>query len=132
MARTADDWERLGRIVRRERKEQGFRDTTKWAQVVGRSSRVLLGLERGEPTGEETLELVSEALNYDSQWAALILEDRRRTAPVGPGDDTLAFVAKAGDRPAGPTLTDEEVLALIRENRRLADELERRMTGGSP
>jgi hypothetical protein len=79
MSRSAEDWSRLGREVRRARKGTGFADTTKWAQAVGRSSRVVLGLERGEPTGEETLELVSLALDKDADWCRRIL-DRENSA----------------------------------------------------
>lgn len=113
MGRTADDWARLGRIVRKERKAQGFRDTKKWADAVGRSSRVLLGLERGEPTGYETLELVSEALNKDSEWCQFVLDDRKGQMPdardpVGPGSEASGFVAKSSDSSLIPTRTGNE------------------------
>jgi transcriptional regulator with XRE-family HTH domain len=74
MSRSAEDWSRLGREVRRARKAAGFTDTIKWAQAVGRSSRVVLGLERGEPTGDETLELVSLALGKDVDWCRRVLD----------------------------------------------------------
>lgn len=127
MARTAEDWARLGRVVRRERKLQGFRDTARWAAVVGRSSRSLLGLERGEAVGDETLELVSEALNKGAQWAALILENRMtdgdtRANPEPQGEVNGSSVGgnRKGQEPylsrrEGPNLSDVSTDALLEE-----------------
>jgi transcriptional regulator with XRE-family HTH domain len=51
---------------------------------------------------------------------------------VGSRQQDAEYVAhRHPDDPPVGGLSDEEVLALIRENRRLADELERRIRGGS-
>jgi hypothetical protein len=49
-----EDWKALGRAVYSARVKAGYRDTARWAATLGRSTRVVLGLERGEPTGRRT------------------------------------------------------------------------------
>jgi hypothetical protein len=50
---------------------------------------------------------------------------------VGPRQEDAEYVAhRHPDDPTAGGLSDDEVLALIRENRRLADELERRIKRG--
>lgn len=131
-------WVELGRTIRRARKSSGFRDTTAWADKVGRSSRVLLGLERGEPAGEETLERIDEALGKPMGWcirllaaggsedAAHILElaARNPARTVAPESEDAAFVPDNGGTPAMAGLSDEQLLAHIRE---LQSELDRRV-----
>lgn len=63
-----ENWKRLGEWVHDARVQAGLSDTTKWAARVGRSTRVLLGLERGEPVGAKTIEAVAEALGV-ANWA---------------------------------------------------------------
>lgn len=74
-----EDWQRLGEAVRKARRLAGRRNTNEWAAHVGRSSRVLLGLERGEPQGDDTLELVERALGWVSGSADRVLSGQ---APV--------------------------------------------------
>lgn len=64
----AENWIRLGHRVHDLRIQVGHVDTKLWAEEVGRSSRQLLGLERGEPVGPKTLERVAKAL-YVSPWS---------------------------------------------------------------
>lgn len=59
-----EDWQRLGRAVYEARRAAGYRQTAQWQTKVGRSSRTLLGLERGEPVGASTLEDVEDALGW--------------------------------------------------------------------
>lgn len=110
-------WQRLGKLVRRQRKRVGFENSNDWAAAVGRSSRVLLGLERGEKTGEDTLGRVEQLLGWAEDSCQRVLDG---------GEPTLA----SEDRPAGPSLSvvpttvvpvppsdeDNEVLAAIRRD----------------
>jgi hypothetical protein len=57
-------WTQLGRAVWSARRRAGHVKTQDWADRVGRSSRMLLGLERGEPVGRETLALIEGALGW--------------------------------------------------------------------
>lgn len=61
---SGDDWRRLGRAVHAARLRLGKADTNDWALTVGRSTRVVLGLERGEPVGRSTLTRVENALGW--------------------------------------------------------------------
>lgn len=74
-------WRRLGETVKRRRMEQGIRSMADWSALVGRSSRVLLGLERGEPVGPDTLSAVEVVLGWDAGRASVILHDAAE-APV--------------------------------------------------
>jgi hypothetical protein len=101
------DWQALGRAVYSARARAGYRDTAKWAARIGRSTRVLLGLERGEPTGGRTLLLVEEALGWPAGWTDRILTGQADGPPessVGPvAEDAPLFRYQ---RPSG--LTDQE------------------------
>lgn len=55
---------RLGNEVRQARKRAGLSKTAEWADRVGRSDRVLLGLERGESVGPDTYAAVADALGW--------------------------------------------------------------------
>ncbi len=70
-----DAWLRLGRAVKRARLEAGYSDTKRWAAAVGRSSRMLLGLERGEPVGDGTLDRVAIALKWAQETPYRFLAD---------------------------------------------------------
>lgn len=73
---TRNDWRRLGTAVQAARlRHDGWDDTNEWASVIGRSSRVLLGLERGEQTGARTLRRVEEVLSWPPGWCDRILDD---------------------------------------------------------
>lgn len=61
----AENWKRLGRWVYDNRVRAGYTDTKEWADEVGRSTRQLLGLERGEQVGAGTIESVARALEVD-------------------------------------------------------------------
>jgi hypothetical protein len=69
MAGEARTWEDLGRAVRSARLALGFSNSRVWAMKVGRTDRVLLGLERGEAVGPNTLALVENALGKAPGWA---------------------------------------------------------------
>jgi hypothetical protein len=110
-----EDWQALGRAVYRGRVKAGFRDTALWAARIGRSTRVLLGLERGEPTGRRTLLMIEEALDWPAGWCDLILAGEQFGPPdASPRAETGGSVGSAGDdlplfryqRPPG--LTDRE------------------------
>lgn len=78
-----EDWKRLGRAVKRARmRQQGYQNTQDWAAAVGRSSRIVLGLERGEPTGEETLLRIETLLGWPTDYAWQILRSAEPPEPV--------------------------------------------------
>lgn len=127
---TADAWRQFGKVVRTERKKAGFRDTTAWAAEVGRSTRMLLGLERGEPVGDETIERVAEALGWELSWAYQLLETgskptvtERNPRPEGEIDRrSVGELTEAGEAPllsidpeALRGLSDEQQAIVIRE-----------------
>jgi hypothetical protein len=83
----ASGWELLGRTVRYMRQRAGYRTTKSWADVLGRSTRTVLGLERGEPVGEDTLERIAAVLSWppDVMYALLSaykIERMRGDVPV--------------------------------------------------
>lgn len=97
----AENWQALGRYVKRKR-PLVEPDMTLWAAKVGRSSRVLLGLERGEQQGMNTVVLVAGALGVDPEELTRILSS-------SPGD--------AGQRP--PAIKDHTYTGdaeLVREH----------------
>lgn len=75
---TRGDWKRLGTAVlaaRLRRKDLGLDNTGEWADAIGRSSRVALGLERGEPAGPKTLRVIEEVLHWPTGYCDVILSD---------------------------------------------------------
>lgn len=72
---TAGDWERLGAAVLAARRRAGHRDMKEWALLVGKSTRILLGLERGEPVGRNTLRDIEELLHWPPGYCDVILTD---------------------------------------------------------
>lgn len=130
MEYSADDWRRLGRAVHAERLRRGWSDTKEWAARVGRSTRVVLGLERGEPVGRSTLARVENALGWapGRAWSILagdgsVTEQNPRPAAettqagVGPGDQSPQPYLS---RRTGPDLTDVTTDALLEELARRA------------
>lgn len=111
-----DDWQRLGHLVQAARLAEGW-DTQEWSEIVGRSDRVLLGLERGEPVGQRTLRLIEDALGWDAGEASRALaghadppSQRARGGTASPEDlsdeQLLAEVARRFARtvPEGVTV----------------------------
>lgn len=116
MVRTysADEWRRLGHMVWSERNRIGLGETTEWAAKVGRSTRVLLGLERGEAQGKGTLALVEEALGWENGSAWQVLEGGEPTKQSGqlPGitmsaTGSLSHGTGHRERPVGLGLDDD-------------------------
>jgi hypothetical protein len=67
------DWKRLGTAIQSARVRAGWEDMSDWVDAVGRTSRVLLGLERGESTGAVTLRRIEELLKWRPGYADEIL-----------------------------------------------------------
>jgi len=63
----------------------GFTRAADWSAYVGRSSRLLLGLERGEPTGDVTLAAIEEALGWPFLTTELILKQETPDTWKGEG-----------------------------------------------
>lgn len=59
--------------------------------------------------------------------ALRVLEINQR--PVGASGDAASYAAGPGDVPAGPTVSDDEVVAEIRAMRERLEVLERRLSG---
>lgn len=96
-----EDWRRLGAAVRSARYRVGVRNTEEWAELVGKTTRTLLGLERGESVGRETLTAVENALSWKPGTATRILDN----ADLGPvGDGFAGSVAHALRRSRNPEL----------------------------
>lgn len=90
-----EHWQALGDLVGKTRHQAGYTDTRAWADAVGRSSRMLLGLERGEPVGPKTIEAIAEALGM-ANWSLFEVLDRGRVDDWGASTD--AEVAEARRR----------------------------------
>ena len=103
------DWQRLGDIVSAARRADGFSDTQQWCEIVGRSDRMLLGLERGEPVGKGTLRLIEDALDWPAGHATRVLAGEALAGPA-----RVATVAPSSIREA----SDEQLVEELR--RRLA------------
>lgn len=118
---SADAWRKLGRRVYQARIRAGFTDTQQWADAVGRSTRMLLGLERGEAVGNGTLDLVAAALEWDPEQPYEILEDVAAAkippsplpdivTPATEDDPEFEFLTRVRE-----DLTDEEMDQLMKE-----------------
>lgn len=70
---TPEHWRILGRYIQRQRLHIEP-DMREWAAKIGRSTRVLQGLERGEPQGMNTVTLVAVALDVHPEVLFGILE----------------------------------------------------------
>lgn len=124
------DWGRLGQAVAEARSEAGFSKTNDWAAAVGRSSRILLGLERGEPTGTGTLELIEDALGWPRGGAFRILTGAvgwRDLAVGGETQTSPGYVSAPGERAEGGA-SDSEVLRAIEQMRQDVRAMERRLS----
>lgn len=84
---SAENWKVLGRWVQTCRLARGHSDMDTWAQMVGRSTRQLQGLERGERVGPKTLENVAKALGVEVATIYEVLESRVSPA-LDPGPVT--------------------------------------------
>lgn len=67
-------WKALGSWIAGARTQAGYSDTKEWSAAASRSTRQLLGLERGESVGPKTIEAVATALEVDSGVLFGILE----------------------------------------------------------
>ncbi len=101
-----EDWAALGRAVYRARARAGYRDTARWAARIGRSTRVALGLERGEPTGPRTLMLIEDALGWPAGWTSKILSGEADGEPTVTEQNPQP-APEIDPRPVGLGLDDE-------------------------
>ncbi len=115
-----EDWQALGREVQRARMAAGMGDTKAWVRAVGRSDRILLGLERGEHVGPKTLTLVAEALGWPTGKPYDILNGRLAEQ---------SFVASPGPV-AEQTVTEQAILDRLDEIAQRVAEIERRLPEG--
>jgi hypothetical protein len=143
-------WRRLGELLMARRVELGFPIRSAFAKHLGMShDRTLADLEnaRRRNFDQTTLLFVERGYGWGSGSIRAVLaggepsvteENPRPEGEIDPGSvgsrrqDAEYVAHRHPDDPPTGGLSDEEVLALIRENRRLADELERRIKGGSP
>lgn len=93
-------WAALGQWVHDARMQvDGLRDMEAWAAAVGRSTRQLAGLERGESVGVGTLERVADALGVDQAMLFRVLTDEGQT--------------RGQPKVAGSDLSDAELIAIL-------------------
>jgi hypothetical protein len=136
-------WRRLGRAVARRRTELRMTQSDVSAHG-GPSLATMQAIEaaRQDSYRDRTLADLEQALGWQRGSVESVLfsggdpvvESTERPAiadarRVGGRGEDAGFVTHRHD-PRPSSYTDEEVLALIDENRRLADELERRIRGG--
>lgn len=114
----AAHWAALGVWVGRARRAAGYADTLAWAEAVGRSSRVVLGLERGEPAGDRTLQGVARALDVQLRDLLEILH-----TGVQPSLSIVGAATTAPDA-AAPEDDQPDLVALARRIRRLEQRVE--------
>lgn len=122
--RTHEDWTRLGRAVHAARTEAGYGDTREWANAVGRTTRMLLGLERGEQVGGGTLDLVERTLGWPPQHAYRILDDPNYLDHAGlQSIDDQSLAAEVLRRLGTDLATDTENRQLTLDEVRDADRI---------
>lgn len=135
-----EHWKALGEWVSVARHQAGYSDTKRWAAEVGRSTRMLQGLERGEAVGAKTIEAIAEALGV-ANWSLFAILDRGAEvevewSPTNVNEARARYEAETGleaddgDSNLLTYITDAELLAEL--GRRLAtrpmSRTERRMT----
>jgi hypothetical protein len=142
-------WRRLGELLMARRVELGFPIRSAFAKHLGMShDRTLADLENARRRNFDQTTLLFVERGYGWRRGSIkdvlgggeptVTEENSRPegeidwGSVGSRQQDAEYVAhRHPDDPPAGGLSDEEVLALIRENRRLADELERRIRGGS-
>lgn len=121
-----EDWLRLGLAIKDARKRAGMRDIAVWADAISRSTRVAYGIERGEPSGEGTLENVEDVLGWPRYRTRDILAGRL----VTPESQDADFVPSRD--PAEESIEPVTSRALLEEIRRVArdvEDIKRRLDG---
>jgi transcriptional regulator with XRE-family HTH domain len=142
-----DDVERLGEYIAAARTRLRLTQQ-QLAEQLDVSVKTVNNLEKGRtgPPRPGTRSRLEDTLGWTTGSVRALLaggeptvteqnprpEGEMDRGSVGSRQQDVEYVAHRhpNDPPTGG-LSDEEVLALIRENRRLADELERRIRGGS-
>lgn len=95
-----EHWKALGKLIHDERLKKGLSRMDVFARAVGRSTRTLQGLERGEPVSESTLELVADVLEIPVHIFYVALSD--------PGHEFVA--GGRGEVPNLTLATDDELV----------------------
>jgi hypothetical protein len=123
---SADNWRKLGRRVNLARIKAGYSDTQEWADAVGRSSRMLLGLERGEPVGSGTIDRVAITLGWNPEEPYDVLDGVEVPTWGRGGGEAVTSVGGADqDEP------EFEFLTRVREDL-TTDEMEQLMKEATP
>ena len=119
-----ENWKALGRWLHDARMEYlEYREMRRFADVVGRSTRQLQGLERGEPVGVKTLEAVSAALGIAS-WYVLgrLADPALESGGLLTREQVGALRAEHAAESTEPDLTTVSNAALLNELRRRIEE----------
>lgn len=147
----AENWKLFGASVHDLRMRQGYRDMRSWSDAVGRSDRVLLGLERGEPVGAKTIEAIAKALGYSEgegylfalladgpeiQQEAVRFRERDHEADYegyvsGIIGDAIGTLAGGYDDPAALKAASREILSRFSDNE-LVSEIAARLARSEP
>lgn len=120
-------WQRLGRWVHDTRLQAGLSDMDEWARVVGRSTRQLRGLERGEPVGPKTIELVAEALGVEAWYLFGVLAEDEVPSGVNLSSVQVARMRRRYEDETGLGVQPPAVGIRQYDDRDLLDELARRL-----
>jgi hypothetical protein len=91
-----------------------WKDMGAWVDAVGRSSRLLLGLERGEQVGAPTLRTIEELLGWRPGYANVILEDPNADLSPEVGRPLRRLYAPPDDARPLDEFTTDELLAELR------------------
>lgn len=124
--------ERLGMFITRARLAAGYGDTGKWADAIGRSTRVALGVERGESAGVNTYTAIENALGWLEGTCYRILggmdlDEAIGTGSVGRDSEDDGYVAAPGERIEGGA-SDRAVLDAIEQMRQDVQAMEQRLS----
>lgn len=127
-----EDRKRLGRFIGRARRAAGFADTEKWAEKIDRSTRVALGVERGESTSAKTYEAIEAALGWHPGACFEVLdgvspEEAIRGLSVGGPEQDATYVEGPGPKVEGGA-SDDAVLRAIAEMRQDMQDMEQRLS----
>lgn len=122
----------LGRVVNRARMAAGFADTEKWAERIQRSTRVALGVERGEAAGRKTYAAIEEALGWHPGACYEILDGVEPAQAVSPDvggvtNTPLGYVSGPGELAEGGA-DESEVLRAIAAMRQDMQAMEQRLS----
>lgn len=123
-----EHWKALGEWVSVARHQSDYSDMKKWAAAVGRSTRMLQGLERGETVGAKTIEAIAEVLGV-ANWSLFSILDRGTAEEVEWSPTNVREARARYESETGLEADDGETTSLTYiSDEDLLAELERRLS----